>query len=251
MSAQLSGRIALVTGSTNGIGVSIAVALAAAGAFVVVSGRDEPAGKAVVAAITRAGGAGAFVAADLSQGGPAVRALVDDAVEAAGGPIDILVNNAAMLLKPTPTGDVDEALIDAALAVNVKAVFLLTGLVAPQMAARGAGAIVNIGSITGLFGMAGTALYGATKSTMHALTRSWSAEYGPSGVRVNTVVPGPTLTDKTAVMQERLGPLVAGLPSQRMSQPEEIAAAVLFLVSDEASNIHGALLSVDGGRAAV
>ena len=135
--------------------------------------------------------------------------------------------------------------------MNVKAVFLLTGLVAPGMAARGSGAIVNIGSITGLFGMAGTALYGATKSTMHALTRSWAAEYGPSGVRVNTVVPGPTLTDKTALMQERLGPLVAGLPSRRMSQPDEVASAVLFLVSDEASNIHGALLSVDGGRAAV
>ena len=251
MTAQLTGRIALVTGSTNGIGVSIALALADAGAYVVVSGRDAPAGEEVVATITRAGGRAGFVAADLSQGAGAVRSLADGAIEVAGGPIDILVNNAAMLIKPMPTEEVDEALIDAALAVNVKAVFLLTGLVAPLMAARGDGAIVNIGSITGLFGMSGTALYGATKSTMHALTRSWAAEYGPSGVRVNTVAPGPTLTDKTALMQERLGPLVAGLPSQRMSQPGEIAAAVLFLVSDEASNIHGALLSVDGGRAAV
>ena len=104
MSAQLSGRIALVTGSTNGIGVSMALALAGAGAFVVVTGREEAAGHEVVATITREGGAAAFVAADLSQGGVAVRALVAGAVKAAGGPIDILVNNAAMLMKPTTAG---------------------------------------------------------------------------------------------------------------------------------------------------
>lgn len=250
MSAQLNGRSALVTGSTHGIGVAMAQALAGAGAHVVVSGRDASAGLAVVKAINEAGGTSDFVAADLARGAIAVRALADAATDVAGQ-IDILVNNAAMLIKPSPTEQVTEALVDEALAVNVKAVILLTGLLAPPMAERGSGSIVNIGSIAGLFGMEGTAVYGATKATIHALTRAWAAEYGPRGVRVNTVAPGPTMTEKTAMMQDRLGPLVAGLPSGRMSRPDEVASAVLFLAGDDASNIHGAILSVDGGRAAV
>ncbi|MGH3764063.1 MAG: SDR family NAD(P)-dependent oxidoreductase [Pseudonocardiaceae bacterium] len=199
------------------------------------------------------GGRATFLGADLVRAA-AVRELADAAHAVAGGPLDILVNNAAMLITPTPTAEVGEDLIDRALAINVKAAFLLTGLVAPAMAARGSGAIINIGSINGLLGMAQSALYSATKATIHSLTKSWADEYGPAGVRVNTVAPGPTLTAKvtsTKEMQERLAPMLAPIPSRRPSTPEEVAKAVVFLASDDASNIHGVTLSVDGGRAAI
>ncbi|MEV4172990.1 glucose 1-dehydrogenase [Nonomuraea sp. NPDC049709] len=251
MSARLHNRTALVTGSTDGIGVAIARALAAEGAYVVVSGRDTARGEKVVAAITESGGRAGFARADLSLGAAAVRELAATATELAGGHLDILVNNAAMLLVPAPTAEVGEDVIDRALAVNVKAAFLLTGLLAPAMAARGAGAVVNLGSIAGLSGTGGSALYSTTKAAMHSLTKSWADEYGPSGVRVNTVAPGPTFTEKVAAMEEHLAPMLARIPSRRPSTPEEVAKAVVFLVSDDASNIHGATLSVDGGRAAI
>jgi NAD(P)-dependent dehydrogenase (short-subunit alcohol dehydrogenase family) len=190
MTARLQGRTALVTGSTDGIGAGIARALADAGAFVVVSGRNAAKGEKVVAEIAERGGAAAFV-------------------------------------------------------------ILLTGLIAPGMAARGGGAIVNVGSINGLVGMAGSALYSATKSAIHSLTKSWAAEYGPSGVRVNTVAPGPTLTERNAALADHLAPLIARMPSRRMSSLDEVAQAVVFLASDDASNIHGSTLSVDGGFSAV
>ena len=119
------------------------------------------------------------------------------------------------------------------------------------MAERGYGAIINIGSINGLFGMAGSALYSTTKAAIHSLTKSWAAEYGPAGVRVNTVAPGPTLTERNESIHDILAPMIAAMPSRRASTPAEVAAAVVFLAGDDAANIHGATLSVDGGRAAV
>jgi NAD(P)-dependent dehydrogenase (short-subunit alcohol dehydrogenase family) len=251
MSARLQGRTALVTGSTDGIGAGIARTLAAEGAHVIVSGRDPVKGEKVVADIAASGGSATFAGADLARGVTAVRELADSAQAVAGGPLDILVNNAAMLLAPAPTAEVGEELIDGALAVNVKAVILLTGLIAPGMAVRGEGAIVNVGSINGLFGMAESALYSATKAAIHSLTKSWADEYGPRGVRVNTVAPGPTTTDKTAVFADRVAPIIARTPSRRMGTTEDVGKAVAFLVSDDASNIHGATLSVDGGRSAI
>ena len=157
-----------------------------------------------------------------------------------------------MLIAPGPTAEVGEELIDAALAVNVKAVILLTGLLAPAMAARGHGAIINLGSINGLSGMAGSALYSATKAAIHSLTKSWADEYGPAGVRVNT---GRARPDGHREDGGARGPHRAdhreGAPSRRASTPEEVGRAVVFLASDEASNIHGATLSVDGGRSAI
>ena len=250
MGTRLEGRAALVTGSTDGIGVAIAHALAQERAHVIVSGRDETRGNRVVASIAASGGRADFVAADLSTASGA-RSLATAATRMAGGEIDILVNNAAMLITPSPSGDVAGDLIDQAFAVNVRAPFLLTGIIAPAMAARGRGAIVNMGSINGLIGMGGSALYSATKATIHSLTKSWAAEYGPQGVRVNTVAPGPTLTPTVLEMQEYLAPFIASIPSLRASTPEEVAAAVVFLASDDASNIHAATLSVDGGRAAL
>jgi NAD(P)-dependent dehydrogenase (short-subunit alcohol dehydrogenase family) len=255
MSKPLLGRTALVTGSTDGIGAGIARALADAGAFVVVSGRSAARGEKVAAGIAERGGAAAFVGADLAGGAAAARALADAAQDAArdaaGRPIDILVNNAAMLIAPGPTAEIGEDLIDGALAVNVKSVMLLTGLIAPGMAARGHGAIVNVGSINGLVGMAGSALYSATKAAIHSLTKSWAAEYGPSGVRVNTIAPGPTMTERNAAFADRIAPIVERAPSGRMGTVDEVGRAVVFLASDDAANIHGATLSVDGGLSAV
>jgi NAD(P)-dependent dehydrogenase (short-subunit alcohol dehydrogenase family) len=250
MPARLHGRTALVTGSTGGIGAAIAATLAAEGAHVIVTGRDAARGEKVAAGITESGGTATFAGADLARATD-IRSLADATRVIAGGAPDILVNNAAMLIAPGPTAEIGEDLIDAALAVNVKAAILLTGLLAPDMTARGHGAIVNLGSINGLIGMAGSALYSATKAAIHSLTKSWAAEYGPSGVRVNTVAPGPTITEKAAAFADRIAPILDRAPARRANTPDEVARAVAFLASDDASSIHGATLSVDGGLTAV
>ncbi len=252
---RLSSRTALVTGSTGGLGVAVAKALAASGAFVIVSGRDKSRGDTVVADIRSAGGDAVFVAADLGAGDEEVRRLATGAIElateTAGGQLDILVNNAATLLMPTPTADIPGQLLREAFSVNIFAPFLLTGVVAPEMARNGKGAVVNIGSITGLRGSSGSAIYSATKAAIHSFTKSWADEYGPLGVRVNAVAPGPIATERQREFADHLEPVLARLPSRRMSTPEEVAAAVVFLAGDDAANIHGVILSVDGGWAAI
>lgn len=247
---RLAGRTALVTGSTGGLGVAIATALAREGAFVIVSGRDKQRGDAVVADIRSAGGQADFVAADIGAGEAEVRRLAEQATAAAGGQIDVLVNNAALLMMPKPTADIDELELQEAFAVNVFAPFLLTGLLAPAMAERGHGTVVNIGSNTGLRGSAGSAVYSGNKAILHSFTQSWADEYGPSGVRVNAVAPGPIATVRAVEFAEHVAPMLARIPSRRMSTPEEVAASVVFLASYDAANIHGAILSVDGGWAA-
>jgi NAD(P)-dependent dehydrogenase (short-subunit alcohol dehydrogenase family) len=247
---RLAGRTALITGSTGGLGAAIARAFAEAGAFVVVSGRNKERGDRVVAGIRSAGAAASFVVSDLGGGHASALALVEAATAAAGGRIDVLVNNAATLLMPTPTAEVSEQVLADAFAVNVFAPLLLTGLVAPAMVERGQGAIVNIGSITGLRGGDGSAVYCANKAAIHSFTQSWAAEYGRFGVRVNAVAPGPIATERQKEFADHLAPILAKLPSRRASTPEEVAAAVVFLASDDAANVHGTVLSVDGGWAA-
>lgn len=247
---RLAGRTALVTGSTGGLGVAVARALAVEGAFVVVSGRNKERGDAVAAEIRAAGGKAEFVAADLGAGVAEVRRLAQQALEAAGGRLDILVNNAALWAMPEPSEEVSEQNLLESYRTNVIAPFLLTGALVPAMAQRGRGAVVNIGSITGLVGGDKSALYSSTKAAVHSLTKSWAVEYGPRGVRVNAVAPGPIATERVADVADQVAPMLARLPSRRMSTPEEVAAAVVFLAGDDAANIHGAILSVDGGWAA-
>ena len=231
--------------------MAIARRLADDGAHVVVSGRNAERGTALVTAIRASGAEASFVAADLAGGDGAIRALAEQATEAVGGRLDILVNNAATLLMPTPTGEVSPSVLREAFEVNVFAPFLLTGVIAPEMVRGGGGAVVNIGSITGLRGASGSAIYNSNKAAIHSLTASWADEYGPFGVRVNAVAPGPIATERQQEFEEHIKPVLDRLPSRRMSTPAEVAAAVAFLVSDDAANIHGAILSVDDGWAAV
>jgi NAD(P)-dependent dehydrogenase (short-subunit alcohol dehydrogenase family) len=250
-SSSLAGRTALVTGSTSGLGAGIAVALAEAGAFVVVTGRTRTRGEQVVKQIECDGGRASFVPVDFSLGAEAVRELAIAATDAADGRLDILVNNVATLVQPAPTADVTAEQITAAFGVSVIAPFLLTGRIAPAMAQRGDGAIVNIGSTSGINGAAGSALYGATKASVHVLTKAWAAEYGPSGVRVNAVAPGPIATERNEEFADGIAPILERTPSQRISTVDEVARVVTFLAGPDAGNVHGAIWTVDGGMTAV
>ncbi|RSM77358.1 short-chain dehydrogenase [Kibdelosporangium aridum] len=248
MSSELSGKTALVTGATSGIGKAIAVTLAGRGAKVVVSGRDEKRGEQVVAAIRDMGGQAVFVGSDLHDAATA-RSLAARATQAAGH-IDILVNNAG-IYPFGPTSQTTEDDFDDVFTLNVKAPYFLVAELAPEMAKRGDGAIINISTMVAEFGADGMSLYGSSKAALVLLTKSWAAEYGPSGVRVNAVSPGPTRTEGTAGMGDALDQLAAAGPAGRPGSVDEIAEAVAFLASDRSSFVHGALLPVDGGRIAV
>lgn len=205
-SAHLGGDVALVTGATSGIGAATAVTLAGRGAHVLVSGRDGGRGEAVVAAIRGRGGKADFVAGDLGDARSA-RALAREAVALGGGRVDILVNNAGVY-PFGPTERTPESDVDTVYALNVKAPFYLVAELAPAMAGRGRGAIVNVSTMVADYGAAGMALYGSSKAALNLLTKSWAAEYGPRGVRVNAVEPGPTRTEGTSGMgrTSRLSP---------------------------------------------
>jgi NAD(P)-dependent dehydrogenase (short-subunit alcohol dehydrogenase family) len=250
MTLDLTGSTALVTGSTSGIGAAIAARLAQHGAHVLVCGRDQGRGESVVSAIREPGGHADFIRADLGGGAGPARDLAARARRTARGVIDILVNNAAIgALAPTPA--FPENVFDAVVATNLTAPFYLVGELAPAMATAGRGAIVNVSSMAGQFALPGMAVYGATKAALLLLTKSWAAEFGPSGVRVNAVVPGPTRTSGSAELGDTLDQLAAQAPAGRVADPTEIASAVAYLASESASFIHGAALSVDGGRTAV
>jgi len=190
-----------------------------------------------------------FIAADLADARSAGELAVE-ATRILDGRIDILVNNAGIGIGG-PTDAMTEADFDRIYAVNVKAPYFLTAAIAPAMAGRGEGVIVNLGSKTALLGTSASSLYGSSKAALELLTRCWAAEFGPRGVRVNTVSPGPTLTAMTAANPKNVELQVAHAPARRAGHPTEIAAAVAFLASDDAKYIHGARIPLDGGRTAV
>jgi NAD(P)-dependent dehydrogenase (short-subunit alcohol dehydrogenase family) len=249
MTTNLTGSTALVTGATSGIGRAAALALAALGAHVVLSGRDPGRGARALDEIRGHGVRAEFVAADLRDEASA-RHLAKQATELGNGHVDVLVNNAGIYPFGS-THEASEADFDSVYALNVKAPFFLVAELAPGMARRGHGAIVNVTTVVATVGNSQMALYGSSKAALVLLTKSWAAEYGPAGVRVNAVSPGPTRTEGTAGMGDGLDQLAAGSPSGRPGLPEEIAAAIAYLASDEASFVQGAVLPVDGGRVAV
>jgi NAD(P)-dependent dehydrogenase (short-subunit alcohol dehydrogenase family) len=249
MAELLAGKTALVTGSTSGLGRAMADAFAAAGAHVVVTGRSQAAGERAVTEIRAAGGKADYVPADLSEGVPAALGLAGEATRMLGGRVDILVNNAG-LIRTGPTADTGEAAFDQVWTVNVKSAYFLTGVLAPAMVARGGGAVINIGSINASHGLAGSALYSATKATLHSLTRSWAAEYGPGGVRVNTIAPGLVQTEGTSGAHERVEEMASHSPARRTGRPAEIGPIAVYLASDESSYLQGTVITLDGGWSA-
>ncbi len=231
---------ALVTGATAGIGYAIATELARRGVDVIVHGRDSERGNKVVQEIENAGGSAKFVAADLVD--------VEDVrrLARAAGDVDILVNNAGIYSFADTVETTDEQ-YEAQFGVNVRAPFILVSELAPGMAARGEGAIVNITTVVASTPGAGAGVYGATKAALELFTKVWADEFGKSGVRVNAVSPGPTATPGTTGIPGLLDGLAGTRALRRVAQPEEIAQVVAFLTSPDASYVNGAIVPVDGG----
>ena len=240
---------ALITGGTSGIGRSVANKLAALGIHVIVVGRNAERGQKTVAEIRAAGGKADFISSDLPDASSA-REVARRAVELGDGHVDILINNVG-IYPFGPTHETTEEMFERVYALNVKAPYFLVAELAPLMAKKGKGAIVNLSTMVADYGAPGMSLYGSSKAAINLLTKVWAAEYGPSGVRVNAVSPGPTRTEGTEAMGEGLEKLAAEAPAGRPATPDEIAEAIVFLATDRASFIHGAKLAVDGGRSAV
>ena len=240
---------ALITGGTSGIGRAVANKLVAVGIHIIVVGRDVERGKKTVAEIRAVGGKADFISSDL-RGAESARELARKAIELGNGHVDILINNAGIY----PFGlthEMTEEMFERVYSLNVKAPYFLVAELAPLMAKRGKGAIVNVSTMAADYGAPGMSLYGSSKAAINLLTKVWAAEYGPNGVRINAVSPGPTRTEGTGAMGESLEQLAAQAPAGRPGTADEIAEAIVFLATDRACFIYGAKLAVDGGRSAI
>ena len=249
---RLEDKVAIVTGAASGFGEGIARRFAAEGAKVVLADLNDQAGRRIAAEIEAAGGAAAYVHADVTDS-TQVKAMIGTAVERFGR-LDILVNNAGVSHLRQPMTEVSEADFDRTFAVNVKAIYLAAIEVVPLFRTQGAGCIVNISSTAGLSPRAGLTWYNGSKGAVNTITKSMAVELAPDRIRVNAVCPVAGDTPLLATFMgkpdtpENRAPFLATIPLGRLSTPEDIANAALYLASDEASMLTGVLLQVDGGR---
>lgn len=252
---QLQGKVALVTGGTSGIGAASAVLFAKEGAKVALTGRRATEGEAVVAQIQAAGGEAMFVQVDLNDT-TAIPGMVAAVVKKYGR-LDVAFNNAGTATGG-PIHSMDEATWDRVLDTNLKTAFFCLKAEAEQMKLQGGGAIVFNGSVLAGIAFPGTSIYSASKGGTVALARAAAVELGPLGIRVNSINPSITRTplttgmikvDESGAETHPFAPS-GSIPLGRLAEPEEIAQAALFLLSDRASYINGHALVVDGGQSA-
>lgn len=246
---RLNGRIAIVTGAGSGFGAGIARTFAREGAKVSVADINEDAAQKVAGEI---GGAAIAATGDVSLA-DGIAAIVDATVAAFGSP-DIVVNNAGITHRNQSMLDVDEATFDRLFAVNVKAIYLMARAVVPLMRKAGGGVILNIGSTAGIRPRPGLTWYNATKGAVNLVSKSMAVELAPDRIRVNAICP---VIGATGLLEQFMGvadtpknraKFIATIPLGRMSTPEDIANAALYLASDEAALITGVEFPVDGGR---
>ncbi|WP_236787840.1 SDR family NAD(P)-dependent oxidoreductase [Amycolatopsis sp. GM8] len=253
MNDLLTGKTILITGASTGIGESAAYLFAREGANVVITARRKTELDRVAESVTANGGNVLAVQADTTDADELERAIAA-AVER-WGHLDGALNNAGRTQGGGRLAEVSDETFDAVLGTNFKGVWLAMRAELRAMTADGAtgGSIVNISSIGGTFGAAGQSVYGATKAAVIALSRAAAAEYGRDGVRVNAIAPGATMTEMMVAWQQRDPGIVERLSSLaalgRPGQPEEIAEAAAWLLSDRASYVTGMTLGVDGGTA--
>ncbi len=248
---ELAAQVALVSGGGSGIGRATCLALARAGATVVVVDIDPETSHYTCAEIVAAGGQAQAVALDVTDAASVARCV--EGVLSSRQQIDLLVNNAGGAVTFTAAHECPEEDWDKTLALNLKSVYLMSRAVLPDMMRRRRGVVVNMSSLVGLVGVANMAAYAASKGGIIALTRQMACDYGPHGIRVNAVAPGPTLTPPLvrSLTPEKHRARTKEQPLQRLGEPEDIAAAVVFLASDRAAWISGTVLPVDGGKTAI
>ncbi|MCX6069570.1 MAG: SDR family oxidoreductase [Chloroflexi bacterium] len=251
MDTNLTGKVALVTGGSRGIGRAIALGFARAGAQIVIASRKQAGVDAVAAEIRDLGGTALGIAAHVGEES-AITSLVEKAL-AACGHIDVLVHNAATTPHFGPLLDATAAQWDKIMQVNLRGVFLLCQQVVPGMRQRGGGSIINIASIEGLRPSKVLGVYSVSKAALILLTQALAQELGPSGIRVNALAPGLIRTDFSAALwhsPELADAVAARTPLKRLGEPEDVVGAALFLASSASAYVNGAVITVDGGLTA-
>jgi NAD(P)-dependent dehydrogenase (short-subunit alcohol dehydrogenase family) len=245
---DLHGRVAVITGSTRGIGLAIAQRMAEFGASVVISSRKEDACVAVADAITKAGGTALAIPANIGDRG-ALQKLVDRTI-AKWGKIDILVCNAAINPHFGPLQTIEDSAFDKIMASNVRSNLWLCNMVIPQMAERKDGAVVVISSIAGLKGNKMLGAYGISKAAEFELVRNLAVEWGSANVRINAIAPSIVRTDFARALWENpetYKDAVARYPLGRIGEPDDIAGVAIFLASRASAFVTGQVIVVDGG----